>query len=150
MSKIPLRSSASLNIKNDDKYCFIWSILAKLHPCENDHLNRVSKYRELFDELNIEGFDFTNGFKCSDVQKFEKLNNLSINIFELNFHQNKNKWKHILIPNEISKNESDKVIDLILYKTHYVLIKKLYVFSGDHHENFICRPCLNSYTSEKM
>ena len=26
--KIPLRSSASVNIRNDSKYCFIWSILA--------------------------------------------------------------------------------------------------------------------------
>ena len=40
--KIPLRSSALLNIKNDDKYCFLWSILAKLHPCENRHPDRVS------------------------------------------------------------------------------------------------------------
>ena len=35
--KIPLRSSAILNIQNNDKYCFIWSILASLHPCENTH-----------------------------------------------------------------------------------------------------------------
>ena len=40
--KIPLRSSAILNVQNNDKYCFIWSILASLHPCENDHPNRVS------------------------------------------------------------------------------------------------------------
>ena len=30
---IPVRSNAILNIENNDKYCFIWSILAKLHPC---------------------------------------------------------------------------------------------------------------------
>ena len=24
------------------------------------------------------------------------------------------------------------------------------MFLGDHHKNFICRRCLNSYTSEKM
>ena len=35
--KIPLRSNAILNIQNNDKYCFIWSILASLHPCENTH-----------------------------------------------------------------------------------------------------------------
>ena len=29
--KIPIRSNAILNIQNDDKYCFIWSILA--HIC---------------------------------------------------------------------------------------------------------------------
>ena len=69
--------------------------------------------------MNIEGFDFTNGFNCSDVHKFEKLNNLSINIFELNFYQDGNNWKHNLIPIEISKNdESDRVVDLLIYKNH--------------------------------
>ena len=87
--KVPLRSSAKLNIKNDDKYCFLWSILAKLHPCENSHPDRVSNYEPHFNELNIEGFDFTNGFRCSDMYRFEKLNNLSINIYELGFDQNK-------------------------------------------------------------
>ena len=29
-----LRSSAILNIENDDKYCFLPSFLAYLHPCE--------------------------------------------------------------------------------------------------------------------
>ena len=47
--KIPLRSSAILNIENDDKYCFLWSILAFLHPCENSHPNRVSNYKQYFD-----------------------------------------------------------------------------------------------------
>ena len=103
-----------------------------------------------FNELNVEGFDFTNGFKCSDVHKIEKLNNLSINIFELNFHQYKNKWKHNLIPIEISRNDSDRVVDLLIYKKHYILIKKFKVFLGDHHKNFICRRCLNSYTNENM
>ena len=107
--KKPLRSSAIVNVKNDDKYCFIWSILAKLHPCENNS-NIVSSYRKYFNELNIEGFDFSNGFRCSDMYRFEKLNNLSINIYELNFDQNKYK----LIPIEISKNKSDKVIDLLI------------------------------------
>ena len=74
--------------------------------------------------MNINGFDFTIGFKCSDVQKFEKLIKLSIIIFELNFYEYKDKWKHNLIPIEISKNESDKVIDLLKYKNHYALIKK--------------------------
>ena len=44
--KIPLRSYAILNNENNDKYCFIWSILASLHPCNNNHLNRVSKYKK--------------------------------------------------------------------------------------------------------
>ena len=89
--KIPLRSNVLINIKNNDKYCFIWSILASLYPCENDHPNRVSNYIQYFNELNFQSFDFTNGFKCSDVHKFNELNSLSINIFELNFYQDENK-----------------------------------------------------------
>ena len=149
--KIPLRSNAILNVENNDKYCFLWSILAYLHPCNNNHPNRVSNYRQYFkNELNVQDFDFSNVFKCSDVHKFSELNNLSANIFELNFYQDQNQWKHKLIPVEVSKNNSDRVIDLAIYKNHYVLIKKLDVFLGDHYKKFICRRCLSSYTSENM
>ena len=146
--KIPLRTSAILNVQNNDKYCFIWSILASLHPCENNYPNRVNNYVQYFNELNFQGFDFTNGFKCSDVHRFNELSNLSVNIYELNFYQDGDKWKHNLLPIEISKNESDNVIDFLIYKNHYALIKKLHVFLGDHNKSFVCRRCLNSYSCE--
>ena len=146
--KIPLRSNAILNIQNNDKYCFIWSILASLHPCENTHPSRVNNYLQYFNELNFQSFDFTNGFKCSDVHRFNELNNLSVSIYELNFYQDGEKWKHNLLPIEISKNRSDKIVDLLIYKNHYALIKKLHVFLGDHNKSFVRRRCLNSYTCE--
>ena len=110
---ILLKSSALVNIKTDDKYCLSWSILACLHPHENGNPNRVSNYKQDFNELIIQDFDFSNGFKCSDKHRFEKLNNLSKDIFELNFHQEQSKRKHKLIPIEISTNESDRVRDLL-------------------------------------
>ena len=139
-----------MNIENIDKYCFIWSILASLHRCNTIHPNRVSNYKQYFDELNINGFDFANGFKCSNVHKFNELNNLSVNMFELIFYQDQKKWRHELIPIAVSKSNSDRVIDLAIYKNHYVLIKNLDVFLGDHNKKFICRQCLSSYTSENM
>ena len=145
-----LRSNAILNIENNDEYCFLWSILAWLHPCNNNHPNRVSNYKQYFNELNIQGFDFSKGFRCSDVHKFNELNNLYVNIFEIAFYQDQNQRKHKLIPIESSKNNSDRVIDLAIYKKHYVLIKKLDVCLGDHNKKFICRQCLSSYTSENM
>ena len=54
--------------------------------------------------MNVIGFDFSNGFKSSDMHIFEKLKTLSINIFELNFYQEQNNWKRKLIPIETSKN----------------------------------------------
>ena len=65
--KIPLRSNANLNIENNDKYCFIWSVLAWLLPCNDAHPNRVSNYKQYFNKFNNNGFDFSNRFKCSDV-----------------------------------------------------------------------------------
>ena len=112
--KIPSRSNAYLNIENNDNYCFLWSILASLHPCDKNHPYRVSSFIQYFDKLNIENFDFTNGFKCSDVLKFSELNSLFINIFELNFYQDQNKGENKLMPIEVSKNESDSVIDITI------------------------------------
>ena len=40
--EVPLRSNAILNIENNDKYCFLWSILVFLRPCNNNHPKRVS------------------------------------------------------------------------------------------------------------
>ena len=124
--------------------------MAFLHTCNNTHPNRVSNYRQYFKELNIQGFVFGKGFKCSDVHRFNELNNLSVNIFEINNYQDQNQWKHKLIPIEISIIDSDRVIDLAIYKNQYVLIKKLDVFLGDHNKKFICRRCLSSYTSESL
>ena len=101
--KTPLRTNAILNIDNKDKYCFIWSTLASLHSCNNNHPNRVPNYKQYFNELNINGFDFSKGFKCSDIHKFFELNNLSVNFFELIFYQDQNKWRHKLIPIELVK-----------------------------------------------
>ena len=113
--KIPLKSNAILNIQNNDKYCFIWSILASLHPCENNHPNRVNNYVQYFNEINFQTFDFTNGFKCSDVHRFNELNNLTVNINELNFYQDGDKWKHNLLPIEISKMNQIMLLTMLLY-----------------------------------
>ena len=48
-------------------------------------------------------FDFSHGFKCSDVHKIDKLNNLSTNRFEVNFYPDQNVWKQKLIPVEVHK-----------------------------------------------
>ena len=143
-----MRSTAILNVQNKDKYCFIWSILASLLLCENDHPNRVSNCIQYFIELNFQSFDFINGLKCSDVHGINELNKLSINIYELNFYQDGDKWKHNLIPIEFSKNESNNVFDLLIFKNLYALFKKLHVFLGNHNKSFVCKRCLNSLTNE--
>ena len=40
--KLPLRISSIFGIRNDDKYFFLWSILAYLHPYKNSHCEKKS------------------------------------------------------------------------------------------------------------
>ena len=68
--KVLLRSNAILYIENKDKYCFFWSIIFYLHPCNINRPNRVSNYKQYFKELNIQGFDL---LMVSDVVMFRNL-----------------------------------------------------------------------------
>ena len=144
--KFPIRTNAILNIQNKDTYCFLWSILANIHPIDNkNHPYCVSKYEPYRNELNIINIDFTNGMKITDIPKFENLNNhLAINVFGYSTEE-ENDYK--LAPLYISKhNENRRIIDLILYKNHYILYKKLYVFIGKYDNSYVCRNCLSSYS----
>ena len=142
--KFPIRTNAILNIQNNDTYCFLWSILANIHPVDKDP-QRVSKYIPYQKELKKNSIDFTNGLKIVGIPRFENLNNtLSINVFQYNTDE-ENDYK--LVPLYISKNiENRRIIDLILYQNHYTLLKKLHVFIGKHDNSYVCRKCLNSYS----
>ena len=72
---------AIVNVQNQDQKCFMWSILAALHPIQgqHNHPNRVGNYTSYQDEL-----DFTNTpfpVRVADVPKFEKKNDISVNVF---------------------------------------------------------------------
>ena len=72
-------------------------------------------------------------------------------MFELIVYPHQNAiWKHKLIPIEVNKNDSDRVFDLLVYKRHYVLNKKLNLIFGNHKRNYVCSRCLNSYTCQNM
>ena len=85
------------------------------------------------------------------MNKFEGLNNLSVNIYELNFYQDDSIWKHKLMPIEISQNDNlDRFIDFLFYINQKVLIKKFNVCFGKEENKYICRRCLNSCTDQEV
>ena len=69
-----------LNIENGDEKCFLWSILASLHPvqCRNNP-DRVSKYRQYEHDLNMSGIQYSVDTK--DIGKFEHQSNISVNVY---------------------------------------------------------------------
>ena len=64
----------------------------------------------------------------------------------VNIRKNGNK----LIPVEISKNISDRVVDLLFYKNHYDLTNKLPVFSRKQDSKYICKQFLRSDSKQNV
>ena len=127
-----------INIKNDDQNCYLWCILAHLCPVE-DHKNETSSYSMHFNKLNLKGLEFP--MKVKDIPKFENLNNLNVNVFEL--------IGTVLSPIHNNKNYLQPQIDLLLFENHYYLITKLHCpINKDSHMKWVRRRCLTAFSSE--
>jgi hypothetical protein len=77
-----------------------------------NHPDRVSKYREYYDRYNWSGISFPT--KITDISKFEKQNNISINLFgesNTNIH-----------PLYITKTKYEKSIDLLHISNNTIAI----------------------------
>ena len=69
-----------LNFLNNDEKCFLWSILALLHPLQyRNNPDRDSKYQEYEHELKMSDIQYSVGIK--DMGKFERQNNISVNVY---------------------------------------------------------------------
>jgi len=72
------KKKCTVNVKNFDSKCLVWSVLAALHPPKY-HAERVSNYVDYENTLNISGLTFPLAVK--DVPKFEKQNpSISVNV----------------------------------------------------------------------
>ena len=130
---------AIINIKNDDKKCFLYSVLCALKTPEN-HPERVSHYATRINELLYKESDMP--MDISKIMFFEKRNDLRINLYGL---EDKS-----IVPLYVSHNK-DKLdyplVHLFFYNNHYSYIKdfnKLVNKSGEKH--FVCPYCCE-YTS---
>nr|XP_015923625.2 uncharacterized protein LOC107451906 [Parasteatoda tepidariorum] len=142
------KKKAVINVRNNDSKCFMWSVLAALHP-QIDNAHRVEKYATFVNELDFSGLEFP--IKLQDVFKFENKNNISINVYGFNV-------KNIFYPLYITKKEKEVHIDLLfitsLTTSHYCYVKNLSrlltsQYSSHDGKKFICRRCLQFFTAER-
>jgi len=61
----------TINVKNRDQKCFVWSVLASLYPA-SDHVNEPYKYFPYEHSLNTTNLNFPLALK--DIPKLEILN----------------------------------------------------------------------------
>ena len=129
-----------VNICNSDEKCFLWSILASLHPFSNNP-QRLTHYLQYESELDMAGINYPTSLK--DIGKFESHNNISVSVFGFE--------DKTIFPLRVSPlKESRHHVDLLLIseddKRHYVLIKDIGTLI--HHitkhkdKKFLCRHCL--------
>ena len=76
---------ACVNIKNTDEKCFKWAILASKHYHEfkSKKMSLISSSYHKFEKELIEPENVTYPLDIEFIPKFEKLNKLKINVFEL-------------------------------------------------------------------
>ena len=138
---------ALINMENTDEFCFRRAVTRALNPVKK-HAGRIS--RQLIwesREFNWEGLSFPVELK--EISKVEKNNpGVSVNVFC--FEKN-------VYPLRISK-VSGKEVDLLLIekegKKHFCVIKNLSrllssQLDNHQHEEFICRRCLNHFSSQE-
>jgi len=144
-----LKKRAVLNIHNKDQKCFIWSILAALHPIpRTQNANQVSHYVQFETDLRTDNIKMP--MPLSSISHFEKMNNISVNVFGLE--------KKEVYPLKITESRYTRHVNLLLIsngdKRHYCLIKHLNRLLGSRTKHkaqtFFCNYCLHGYSSEVL
>ena len=133
-----------LNIRNNDNKCFAYSVFAALFP-QKENKNRQNKYKPSLHKLNFDNIEFP--MTLTDVPKFEKQNNIGINVF--GFKKNK------ILPLYLSGKGTHKVIPLLLLTdgltSHYCLITNFHAFIArqfgkmNHNRYKYCECCLHGF-----
>ena len=143
---------AIINMKNKDNKCFMWCVIRKLNP-KDDNAERVDKeLRKKENTLNMEGIEYPVSLK--DIDRFEK-QNPEISITVLGFNE-KDKV-HPLRVSEYIYNRKHNIILLLIERDgvkHYCLVKnqsrllskQISVHKGGTHIWF---RCLNPFWSHK-
>ena len=131
---------AVVNIKNDDRLCFIYSILAhKLKVKKN--AERVKQYKDKLDLLKFKHEQYENGVEVNSnkILHFEKANEMCVNIYGLIDNE--------ISPLRLSKMEYEDIVNLFYYEGHYTYIKSFPRFAGSDGKNkHTCPRCLKSFS----
>ena len=145
------RKKAVLNIKNSDERCFLWSIIAALHPADDQKsAHRVYQYHAHESDFNLKGIKFP--MAINQISKFENQNNVSVSIYEFDNE------KRVILPVRVSKMNLEQHVDLLLLtdgeRYHYTVIKSFSRLiksqvSKHHGKMHFCRFCLHGFVKEK-
>ena len=143
--KIIVKKKAVINMENDDDRCFKWAVTRALNPVDRDSGRITKTLKTQAKKYNWDGIEFPT--KLKDIHKFEKNNNVNVNVFS--FDENSGRYGRVYTL-RLSKTEHEKTINLFLYDEHYGVMKNLSrLVSGQlnkqGHKKHIYLRCLNHF-----
>ncbi|XP_060525076.1 uncharacterized protein LOC132701296 [Cylas formicarius] len=164
---------ACINIRNDDQACFYWSVVCGLFPARfRQYLpSSYPYYKSVLKTENLQ-----TPMEMNKISKFEKDNDISINVYILEFNKNEKTSFFSVLPARLTKEKREKHSNLLLIqnkyypkvndfdpdpqdndyeeiKYHYCYIKNLSrlvssQLSKYNHKKYICDRCLNYFNNE--
>ena len=138
---------AIINVKNNDNKCFMYAILSALFP-QQINANRVIRYTPHVNHLKFGDIKFP--IQIKDISKFEKLNNISVNVFA---------YGKVIFPLRITeKRDARKHVNLLILSegelNHYCFIKNISALLREqrHVTNvlYYCNYCLHGFKSQTI
>ena len=121
--------NAIINPQNNDEKCLLWCVaineLLKTNPNLKNPGRITKELKEKVNSFNIKGMEFPCGFL--DIDKFEKNNNIPINLFGYN-EENKN---HEIFPLRVSKLDLDRSVTNVNTHVNILLITNENEPTGD-------------------
>jgi hypothetical protein len=149
------QKNAIINVQNKDDKCFQYAVYSKF---VNRNAHRVSNYLNNEDMENRYNWDVISfPVTVKDIPKFEKANNISINVFGL--EKKPNSKEHYVYPIKVCKTEKEDHRDLLLLKdestTHFAYIKDFErlvcsQITRHHGRIYVCKSCLIHFTSKSV
>ena len=146
LPKVIMNKKAVINMQNDDDQCFKWATTRALNPVEKNP-TRITKILKMqAEKLNWNDVEFP--MKVIDIHKFEKANEINVNVFS---YDDETKKVYTL---RLSKMNNEECVNLFLYDEHYSVVKDLSrlistQLSKKKQKKYICSRCLNAFGSPK-
>ena len=143
-TELPFTSRYILNIKNTDKKCLLWCLIAYLHPAK-DHSYRVINYNKpkYIDEIKLPN-GVTPPYDYYHLKKIQELNKDKVlfNVFNLI-------KKKTINPVLINHNDS-KGCNILFWDNHYFLYNDVSFLlrKSTKHKCYPCLKCCVSFRTE--
>lgn len=101
---------AVINVQSADNACFAWSVVAALYPVQA-HVERASSYPHYLTVLNLQDIEFP--MSIHQIAKFERLNDISINVYTIEVKKKGEANESIVLPIRLTEQRRQKHVNLL-------------------------------------